>query len=118
MPLTIRTKSATHKFTVEVTRTPEEQAQGMMFRQSLAPDRGMLFPKPAPDLATFWMKNTIIPLDIVFIRADGTIARIEANAVPLSLDPISSGEPVAAVLELAGGRAAELGMGPGDTVKW
>lgn len=118
VPLTIRSKSGTHRFIVEVTRTPEEQAKGMMFRQSLAPDRGMLFPKPQPDLATFWMENTLIPLDIIFIRADGTIARIEANAVPLSREPISSGEPVGAVLEIAGGRAAELGIAPGDKVEW
>lgn len=117
--LTVRSKSGAHKFTVEVARTPEEQAQGLMFRQSLAPDKGMIFPQAeAPQLATFWMKNTIIPLDIIFIRVDGTIARIEANAVPLALDPIVSGEPVGTVLEIAGGRAAELGIAPGDKVEW
>jgi uncharacterized membrane protein (UPF0127 family) len=64
------------------------------------------------------MKNTLIPLDMIFIRADGTVARIEANTVPLSLEPVPAGEPVAAVLELAGGRSAELNIGPGAKVDW
>ena len=118
VPLTIHAKSGVHKFIVEVPRTPEEQARGMMFRQSLAPDRGMLFPHEPPREASFWMENTLIPLDLIFIRPDGTIARIEANAVPLSRDQIKSGEIVGAVLELAGGRAAELGLAPGDRVEW
>ena len=118
IPLTIRSGARTHRFIVEVVRTPEEQATGMMHRQSLAPDRGMLFPYDPPHNASFWMKNTLIPLDMLFIRADGSIARIEANAVPLSLEQVVAGEPVAAVLELAGGRAAELGIAPGDKVEW
>ena len=117
--LTITTTSGkTHRFTVEVARTEEQQRQGMMNRQSLAPDRGMIFPYDPPVPASFWMKNTLIPLDMIFIRADGTVARIEANAAPLSLDPVAAGEPVAAVLELAGGRAAELGITPGAKVAW
>ena len=91
---------------------------GLMHRQSLAPDRGMIFPYDPPRPASFWMKNTLIPLDLIFVRSDGTIGSIAANAVPLSLDPIPSGEPVAAVLEIAGGRSAELGIGPGDKVSW
>jgi uncharacterized membrane protein (UPF0127 family) len=119
LPLTIQTKSGVRKFVVEVARTPQEQERGLMFRESLAGDRGMIFPQATvPQMAAFWMKNTLIPLDIIFIRADGTIARIEANAVPLSLDPISSGEPIAAVLEIAGGRAAELGIAEGDRADW
>jgi uncharacterized membrane protein (UPF0127 family) len=119
VPLTITTTSGkTHRFTVEVARTEAEQAQGLMNRQTLAPDRGMVFPYDPPRQASFWMKNTLIPLDIIFIRADGTIARIEANTVPLSLDPIASGEPISTVLELAGGRAAELGITPGAKVVW
>lgn len=89
-----------------------------MFRQSLAPDRGMIFPRDPPGDATFWMKNTLIPLDMIFIRTDGSIARIAPNAVPMSLDPVPSLEPVGAVLEIAGGRAAELGLKPGDKVSW
>jgi len=117
-PLTIRSSNGTHRFTVEVARTPDEQATGLMNRQSLAPDAGMIFPFDQPQILTFWMKNTLIPLDMIFIRADGTIARIAANTTPQSLEPVSSGEPVAAVLELRGGRSAELGIRQGDRVEW
>jgi uncharacterized membrane protein (UPF0127 family) len=118
VPLTIQSASGTHRFTVEVAETPEQQAQGLMNRQSLAPDRGMIFPRNPPGDASFWMKNTLIPLDIIFIRADGTIARIAENTVPLSLDPVPSLEPVVAVLEIPGGRSAELGVKAGDKVSW
>ena len=118
VPLSVRSGNRTHAFTVEVARTSEEQAQGMMFRESLGPDQGMIFPFPEPRLASFWMRNTLIPLDIIFVRADGTIARIAANAVPLSEEPVAVGEPVTAVLELRGGRAAELGIQEGDRVTW
>jgi uncharacterized protein len=117
--LTITTTAGKkQRFTVEVARTPEQQEMGLMNRQTLAPDRGMIFPYSPPQAASFWMKNTLIPLDMLFIRADGTIARIEANTAPLSLDPVPSGEPIGAVLELAGGRAAELGITPGARVEW
>src|SRR4030095_16962813 len=96
VPLTIQSASGTHKFTVEVAETPEQQAQGLMNRQSLAPDRGMVFPRNPPGDASFWMKNTLIPLDMIFIRPDGTIARIAENTVPMSLDPVPSLEPVGA----------------------
>ena len=112
------TDGRVHRFTVEVARTPEQQQTGMMHREALAPDRGMIFPYDPPQPASFWMRNTLIPLDIVFIRADGTIARIEANAAPLSLEPIPAGEPIALVLELAGGRAAELGIAESAKVEW
>jgi len=118
VPLTVQSDGRTHRFTVEVARTVEEQATGLMNRSSLAPDRGMVFPFDAPRQASFWMKNTLIPLDIIFVRADGSIANVEANTVPLSLQPVYSEGPVAAVLEIAGGRAAELGIKPGDKVKW
>jgi uncharacterized membrane protein (UPF0127 family) len=119
VPLTIRSSNGKeHRFTVEVARTVEEQAQGLMNRNSLAPDRGMIFPMDPPRQASFWMKNTLIPLDIIFVKADGTIANIAENTVPLSLDPVLSVEPVGAVLELAGGRSAELGIKAGDKVVW
>lgn len=118
MPLTIRSANGEHRFTVEVARTPEEQIKGLMHRQSLGPNAGMIFPYDPPRAIAFWMKNTLIPLDIIFIRADGSIARIAENTTPLSLDPIPSGEPVAAVLEIRGGRSAELGIRPGDRVEW
>ena len=117
MPLTIKSKSGTHHFTVEIAATPDEQETGLMFRKSLAGDRGMIFPYDPPQDASFWMKNTLIPLDIVFIRANGTIARI-TNAEPMSIEPLPSGEPIAAVLEIAGGRAAELDIKEGDLVSW
>lgn len=99
-------------------RTPEEQSRGLMFRKSLGNDQGMLFPYEPPQQASFWMKNTLIPLDMVFIRADGTIGRIAENTVPMSLDPVPSIDPVSAVLEIRGGRAAELGLREGDKVSW
>ncbi len=117
VPLTIISATGEHRFTVEVAASSQEQEAGLMFRRALAPDRGMIFPYDPPAPVAFWMKNTLIPLDMLFIRADGTIARI-ATAVPLSLDAVPAGEPVAAVLELAGGRAAELGIRAGDRVKW
>lgn len=117
LPLTVVSSGRTHHFTVEVARTEEEQAYGLMNRNELAPDRGMIFPFAQPRQASFWMKDTLIPLDIIFVRSDGTIANIE-NAVPLSLQPVRSLGPVSAVLELAGGRSVELGLKPGDKVAW
>lgn len=118
VPLTINSTKATHKFSVEVARTPAEQERGLMFRAHIDPNGGMIFPMDPPRFASFWMKNTVSSLDLLFIRADGTIARIAADAVPYSLSPIESGEPVAAVLEIAGGRAAELGISEDDKVTW
>ena len=118
VPLTIESSGKTHRFIVEVAGTGEQQAQGLMFRKSLAPDRGMVFPRDPPGDASFWMKNTLLPLDIIFIRPDGIIARIAENTVPMSLDPVPSLEPVGAVLEIAGGRSAELGIKAGDRVRW
>lgn len=121
--LTIRSANGTHGFMVEQAKTEVEQQRGLMYRTDLTPDGGMLFwPYPpdggAPREASFWMKNTPSPLDIIYIRADRTIAHIAENTVPFSEVPIPSGEPVGAVLELMGGRAAELGIAEGDTVEW
>ena len=118
IPLEIRSGSRTHRFTVEVARTSEEQAQGLMNRKALAPDAGMLFPFSPARPASFWMKNTLIPLDMIFVRSDGSIARIAANTVPLSLAGVGVEEPVAAVLEIPGGRSAQLGIREGDRVTW
>lgn len=107
-----------HRFEVEVARTGGQQERGLMYRTRIAPDGGMIFPMDPPRDAAFWMKNTLVPLDMLFIRADGTIARIAAMTVPRSLDVVPAGEPVAAVLELAGGRAAALGIAAGDRVRW
>ncbi|MGT2515074.1 DUF192 domain-containing protein [Sphingomonas panni] len=122
--LTVTTADGTaHRFTVEVAATESQQQQGLMYRPPLAPDAGMLFAPYPPDggppkVANFWMKNTPSPLDILFIRADRTIATVAENTVPFSEAPVPSGEPIAAVLELGGGRAAELGIAAGDKVAW
>jgi uncharacterized protein len=118
VPLTISSNGQLHRFTVEVAATPEQQTMGLMYRNKLGPDRGMIFPFDQPRDASFWMRNTLIPLDMIFVRADGSIANIEANTVPYSEEPVHSAGPVAAVLEIAGGRSAELGIKAGDTVKW
>src|SRR6478672_3084943 len=116
--LTVRSSvTGKHPFVVEVARTAEQQERGLMFRRTLAPDRGMIFPYDPPQDVAFWMRNTLISLDMVFIRADGTIARI-TTATPLDETPVPSGEPIVAVLELNAGRCAELAIAPGDKVDW
>jgi len=117
VPLTIHSTTGDHRFTVEVAETPEQQQTGLMFRRSLAGDRGMIFPFDPPQEVAFWMRNTLIPLDMLFVRNDGTIARI-TTAKALDDTPVPGGEPIAAVLELRAGRAAELGIREGDRVKW
>jgi uncharacterized membrane protein (UPF0127 family) len=117
VPLTIASASGVHRFTVDIARTEGQQQQGLMFVKHLDPDRGMIFPYDPAQPVAFWMHNTLIPLDIIYIRPDGTISSI-ANAKPLDDTPLPSREPVSLVLEIAGGRAAELGIGPGDKVSW
>ena len=104
-------------FQVEVARNDADRAQGLMFRRSMAPDRGMLFDFGRVEPVSMWMQNTYLSLDMLFIRKDGTIARIAANTEPLSTRTIPSGEPVLAVLELNAGTAAKLGIKPGDKVE-
>jgi hypothetical protein len=104
------------RFTAEVAGDPDSQERGLMFRTKLAPNAGMLFDFHSPASQTFWMKNTILPLDMIFIRADGTISSIAAEATPYSETPIPSYEPVRAVLEINGGRAAALGIERGQRV--
>ena len=116
--LTIVTAHGPVRFKVEVAQTAAQQERGLMFRDAVAPDAGMIFPFVPPQPAAFWMKNTRIPLDLLFIRADGTVSSIAAMAKPYSLDLIPSSEPVAAVLEIAGGRAAAVGIAPGNRVRW
>lgn len=99
-------------FETELAADPATQEKGLMFRVRLAANAGMLFDFHSPEFQTFWMKNTVIPLDMVFIRGDGTISSIAPNATPYSETPIPSTEPVRAVLEINGGRAAELGIEP------
>jgi len=121
--VTIKGAQRTHVFKVELASTHDKQERGLMFRTDIPADGGMLFaPYPGdggpPREATFWMKNTPSPLDIILIRPDGTIARIAENTVPFSEDVVPSGEPVSAVLEINGGRAGELGIAAGDKVSW
>lgn len=116
-PLEIVTSKAMTKFTVEIADTEETRNHGLMFRKSLAPDKGMLFDFKTPREAAFWMRNTLISLDIIFITDDGRVLTIARNAVPHSEVPIPSGGVIRGVLELAGGRAAQLGIYPGDRVK-
>lgn len=118
VPLSIETRRGVRRFRVEIARTGAEQERGLMFRKAMARDHGMIFPISPPRPASFWMKNTLIPLDMVFIRPDGTIASIAARATPLSLATVDSVEPVAAVLELVGGEAARAGIAAGDRVRW
>jgi uncharacterized protein len=116
-PLTIVTKGGRHAFQVEVARNDPDRAQGLMFRRHLAPDRGMLFDFGRVQPISMWMQNTYISLDMIFIRADGTVARVAENAEPLSTRAIPSGEPVLAVLEVIAGTAARLGIRPGDRIE-
>lgn len=114
--LTIDTVAGPRQFAVELARTPEQQELGLMFRPSLAPDAGMLFDFGQPKPASFWMKNTLIPLDMLFITADGRIAGIHEHAQPLSEAVIESHVPVRAVLEVKGDTVAQLGIKVGDVV--
>ncbi|MEX2632372.1 MAG: DUF192 domain-containing protein [Tistlia sp.] len=106
-----------HEFTVELALTGEQMARGLMFREELAPDSGMLFVFPAQRVASFWMRNTLIPLDMLFIARDGRIVRVAERTTPMSDQGVSSRRPVIAVLELAGGTAARLGIAAGDRVE-
>nr|WP_204165347.1 DUF192 domain-containing protein [Methylobacterium radiodurans] len=116
-PLTIATRAGPQRFDVEVMRNDADRARGLMFRRSMAPNHGMLFDFERVEPVAMWMKNTYLPLDMLFIRADGTVARVAADTEPLSTATILSGEPVLAVLELNAGTAARLGIRPGDRVE-
>ena len=117
-PLTIvDDQGKPHHFKVEMATTPQEQATGLMFRKTVPADSGMLFVFPEVQPEPFWMKNTLVPLDMVFINADGTIRAIAENTVPFSLAPVDSGGPVKAVLELQGGLTAKEDIAVGDQVQ-
>lgn len=105
-----------HALQVEVMRTPEQRARGLMHRRYMPADRGMLFDFGRTEPVAMWMENTYIPLDMLFIRADGTIVRIAENTEPLSQRTIPSGEPVLSVLEINGGVSRTLGLKPGDRI--
>jgi uncharacterized protein len=116
--LTITTAQGDQHFAIELALTPAQQEQGLMFRRELAPDAGMLFIFPQTQPTAFWMKNTLIPLDMLFIAADGRVADIHERAVPLSEANIPAKMPVKAVLEVNGGTVARLGIKRGDLVHY
>ena len=116
-PLEIATSKGPAKFMVEFADTEKTREYGLMCRKLVAPDRGMLFDFKGPvDNVAFWMRNTLIPLDIVYIRPDGTVLSIARNVPPLNENPVPAGGRIRAVLELASGRAAQLGILPGDRI--
>ena len=104
------------EISAEVAATPEARERGLMNRAALPAGRGMLFIYPAPRLVAFWMKNTLIPLDMIFVDDSGVIVRVHENAVPGDETPIPSGAPVRYVLEIGGGQARALGIGPGTVL--
>ena len=114
---TLHTAKGDFNFNISVVDTPAGRERGLMFVTSLAPDAGMLFDFLTPQPVEFWMVNTLIPLDMVFIDADGTVKTVHANARPQDPTPIPSGVPVQFVLEIPGGRAGEIGLAPGDTME-
>jgi uncharacterized membrane protein (UPF0127 family) len=113
----IETAAGVRMLSVEIADTPELRERGLMFRHRLPDDRGMLFLYETVHPVAMWMKNTYIPLDMVFLRADGTVAEVRTGTVPQSLDVIQSAEPVKAVLEVASGAAGKLGLEPGTVVR-
>ena len=118
VPLTLATRTGAHRYTVEVAATPRQQELGLMFRTRMGRAEGMIFPMMPPRPASFWMENTILPLDLVFIGADGRVLNIAADAKPYSRALIDSAGAAAAVLELNAGEAARVGLKPGDAVAY
>jgi uncharacterized membrane protein (UPF0127 family) len=116
-PLIAVTAKGRTAFSVEIAANDDERERGLMCRRTLAPDKGMLFDFQTPRQVAFWMKNTLIPLDIVYIRQDGRVLSIARNAMPLDERPLPSGGETLGVLELAGGRAAQIGLRPGDRIE-
>jgi uncharacterized protein len=115
--LVIETSGGARHFSIEFADTPDQRMVGLMYRTHLDPDKGMLFDFDEPDTVSMWMKNTLIPLDMVFIAADARVANVAENAIPGDLTPIQSDGAVIAVLELSGGTAEKLGIKPGDLVR-
>ena len=115
-PLKILTTTGEHAFSVEEAKTLDQQARGMMFRETMDADSGMIFEFEEPKIATIWMKNTPLPLDILFVRSNGKILKIEHSHTPYTLRSTSSEAVVAAVVELKGGESKSRGIKPGDTV--
>lgn len=117
VPLRIATASGPQILNMEVAVTEAEQEQGLMHRSTLPPGHGMLFPFAFPRMASFWMKDTPLPLDLLYVRPDGTVATI-LHGKPEDLTPLSANDPVSAVIEIGDGEAARLHIAPGDRVQW
>lgn len=115
--LDIRWEGGRENFVIEVADDTAERAQGLMFRESLPLSQGMLFVYESPRRPSFWMKNTLIPLDMIFADATGTVTRVHANAIPGNLSPVDGGEGVMFVLEINGGLAGKLGIAPGAVLR-
>ncbi|NNF76935.1 MAG: DUF192 domain-containing protein [Rhizobiales bacterium] len=115
--VTIETSSGQHKFTVERAETQEHQSRGLMHRRHMKADHGMLFTWPNERNVSMWMANTILPLDMVFIKKNGKVHRVHKNTIPFSQTIIEAGAPVLRVLELNAGTADKIGLKPGDTVQ-
>lgn len=116
--LTVVTETGEHPFSVEVADSPMERSRGLMYRRELAADHGMIFDFGTEQPASFWMKNTYVSLDMIFIRADGTVANVAENTEPLSVETVQSTEPVRYVLELVAGSADAIGLKAGDRVEY
>ena len=116
--LIVHAGGSAYRFDIELATTPDQRERGLMYRKSLGANAGMLFMYPDEEPVAFWMKNTLIPLDMLFIKADGQIVHVARNAAPLDETPIASGQPVRAVLEINGGAADALGIKEGDTVEY
>lgn len=116
-PLVIETAGGSHRFQVEVAATPDERERGLMFRETLKPGHGMLFDYGAPTKIVMWMKNTLIPLDMIFVNAGSRVVNVYSDAVPGSLRPIRSAARARAVVEVAGGTVERLGVKAGDRVR-
>jgi uncharacterized membrane protein (UPF0127 family) len=115
--LVFHTAKGDFGFTIEIADTEASRERGLMYRTTLAPDAGMLFDFHAEGVRNFWMQNTLIPLDMIFVAEDGTVKTIHVNARPMDTTAISSNVPVRFVLEIAGGRADEIGLKPGDRME-
>ena len=115
--LVLHTAKGDFPFNVEIADTEAQRAKGLMFRTELASDAGMLFDYHHEQQAAFWMQNTMIPLDMVFISADGIVKTIHVNARPMDTTSIPSEVPIQFVLEIPGGRSVEIGLKPGDKVE-
>jgi uncharacterized membrane protein (UPF0127 family) len=117
LPLSFVTSAGTSSFTAEIADTPETKQHGLMYRETMADDAAMLFVYKPPGTASFWMENTKLPLDMIFVQPDGAIKAIAQDAVPMSEDVITVPGPVSAVIEVKAGTARRLGLKKGDHVE-